>query len=193
MDKMTTNRKKIRREITAVGIIFLSFGLILVAVGMRPTFKTVKNTETLLYVTDYSLSENYVYFDTTLKPGDMISGTIKTSNPVNFYIFDNDQYDAWQTIYSYSPNAPSIFTRTHSNNIAFSVQISYEDTYYLVVHNYYSYSGCVIRSMYVERTYFTRIEHFDYSLAIAGLLTVLTGLIIAAIGLSTRVKVENKV
>lgn len=193
MDKMTKNRKKIRREITAVGIIFLSFGLILVAVGMRPNFKIVKNTETLLYVTDYPLSENYVYFDTTLKPGDMASGTIKTSNPVNFYIFDSDQYNNWQTIYSYSPNAPSIFTRTHSNNIAFSVQISYEDTYYLVVHNYYSYSGCVIRSMYVERTYFTRIEHFDYSLSIAGLLTVLTGLIIAAIGLSTRVKVENKV
>jgi hypothetical protein len=193
MIKMKTNRKRIRREITAIGVLFVSFGIILVAVGMRPTFKTVENTEILLYVTDYSLSENYVYFDTTLKPGDMVSGTIKTSNPVNFYIFDKDQYNTWQTIYSYSPNAPSIFTRTHSNNIAFSVQISYLDTYYLVVHNHYDYSGCVIRSMYVERTYFTRIEHFDYSLAVAGWLTVLAGLIIAAIGLSTRVKVENKV
>jgi hypothetical protein len=190
---MAENRKKIRREITAIGILFLVFGITLVTVGMRPTFKTVKNTEIILYVTDYPLSENYVYFDTTLKLGDMVSGTIKTSNPVNFYIFDNDQYNTWQTIYSYSPNAPSIFTRTHSNNIAFSIQISYLDTYYLVVHNNYGYSGCVIRSLYAERTYFTRVEHFDYSLAVAGLFTVLTGLIISAIGLSTCVKVENEV
>ncbi|MFX1466997.1 MAG: hypothetical protein ACFFA5_11050, partial [Promethearchaeota archaeon] len=95
----------IRREIIAVGIVFLVFGLILVAVGLRPTFKTVEDTETLLYVTDDPLSDKYTYFDTTLKPGDIVSGTIKTSNPVNFYIFDNDQYNNWQTIYSYSANA----------------------------------------------------------------------------------------
>ncbi|MFX1521364.1 MAG: hypothetical protein ACFFCD_15760 [Promethearchaeota archaeon] len=190
---MAENRKKIRRDITAIGILFLVIGLILVAVGLRPTFKTVENTEILLYVTDYPLSDNYTYFDTTLKPGDMVSGTIKTSNPVNFYIFDNDQYNTWQTTYSYSPNAPSIFTRTHSNNIAFSIQISYSNTYYLVVHNYYDYSDCVIRSWYAERTYFTRVEYFDYSLMVAGVFTVLSGFLIIAIGLSTRLKVEKEV
>ena len=181
-----------RQGITALGVIILVFGLVMAAAGTRTTYDSIEHTETLLNSSPGSLSPYYyIYYYDTFDEGEVISGTVEASQPVNFYIFSNEQFNDWQTYYSYSSSAPSIVTRTSSTNMAFSVTISSTDTYYLVVHNNDGYTGCTIDSITIDRTYYETVERRDYSLNIIGGILAIVGIIVAVIG-GTRKSYEEE-
>jgi hypothetical protein len=181
-----------RKEITVAGVIILVVGLVLAVAGTRTTYQSVEYTETLIDSSYSSLSPYYyIYWYDTLEAGDKVSGSIETTQPVNFYIFTNDQFNDWLTTYSYSPSAPSIVTRTNSQSMVFSVTISVTDTYYLVVDNYYGYTGCTINSIKVDRIYYETVERRDYTLNMIGGVLAIVGIVVAAVG-ATRKKVEKE-
>jgi hypothetical protein len=179
-----------RKEIAVVGVIILVFGLVLAAAGTRTTYQSVEYSENLLD-TSYTLPGNhYVYWYSTLDAGDKVSGSIETTQPVNFFIFSESQFSAWQTTYAYSLSAPSVVTRTNSQSMAFSVTVQSTDTYYLVVFND-GLTSCQITSIEVDRTYYETVERQDYTLNMIGGILALVGIVIAAVG-ATRKEVGKE-
>jgi len=180
----------VRKEITVVGVIILVFGLVLAVAGTRTTYQSVEYTENLLD-TSYTLPGNYyVYWYTDLDAGDKVSGSIETTQPVNFFIFSESQFSDWQTTYSYSLNAPSVVTRLNSQSMVFSVTVQSTDTYYLVVYND-GLTSCEITSIQVDRAYYETVERRDYTLNMIGGILALVGIVIAAVG-ATRKEVEKE-
>jgi len=180
----------VRKEITVVGVIILVFGLVLAAAGTRTTYQSVEYTENLLD-TSYTLPGNYyVYWYTNLDAGDKVSGSIETTQPVNFFIFSESQFSDWQTTYAYSINAPSVVTRLNSQSMVFSVTVQSTDTYYLVVYND-GLTSCEITSIQVDRAYYETVERRDYTLNMIGGILALVGIVIAAVG-ATRKEVEKE-
>ena len=179
-----------RKEIAAVGVIILVFGLVLAAAGTRTTYQSIEHTESLLDTSDTLPSNFYLYWYRTFDAGDTVSGSIETTQPVNFFIFSEDQFSAWQTTYSYALNAPSVVTRLNSQSMAFSVTIQSTDTYYLVVYND-GLTSCQITSIKVDRTYYETVERRDYTLNMIGGIMAIVGLVVIAIG-ATRKAVEKE-
>jgi uncharacterized membrane protein YidH (DUF202 family) len=170
-----------RKEIAVVGVIILVFGLVLAAAGTRTTYQSVEYSENLLD-TSYTLPGNhYVYWYSTLDAGDKVSGSIETTQPVNFFIFSESQFSAWQTTYAYSLSAPSVVTRTNSQSMAFSVTVQSTGL-----------TSCQITSIEVDRTYYETVERQDYTLNMIGGILALVGIVIAAVG-ATRKEVGTPI
>jgi len=180
---------KMRKEIAVVGVIILVLGLVLAAAGTRTTYQSVEYTENLLDTSATIPSNFYQYWFGTFDAGDKVSGSIQTTEPVNFFIFSEDQFSSWQTTYSYSLDAPSVVTRLNSQSMAFSVTIQSTDTYYLVVYND-GLTSCEVTSIVIDRAYYETVERRDYTLNMIGGIMAIVGLVVVAVG-ATRLVVQK--
>ena len=187
-----------RKEIAAVGVIILVFGLVLAAAGTRQipytTYETVEQEHSSLIMDEsrtISAYDWYAYYR-DFDAGEKLRIDFSTDKAVSIWLETDTEYNKFTNFESHT----AIWVKNDITSVGETVTLPNDDIYYLVVYNddstSVSYDITVIEYWYTTETQEVTRYRPDYTLNYVGIGILFVGIVVAIVG-ATRKEVEKEV